>query len=1239
MSKTAPQAAPPDQLQRDLALDSTRSVLVQAPAGSGKTTLLTERFLTLLIEVDEPGQVVAITFTNAAAAEMRSRLLDELRAPDPSPIARRVLDRSELLGWRLLDLPAQLRISTIDSFCRDLALQQPLLSSLGGGLAIAEQPTELYRRAARRTIEQIGVPNSTAISEAVATLLEWQDNNWHELENLLVDMLSTRDRWMQEFVLSKEPDWEALRARLERPFATAIRSVLDQIVRLLDQAPGACDEALLLARFACSQPSGEQHRALAELVEFPSGPFGRVEALEEAHEATQCLANLLLTKDGGFRRRVDTRHGFPTDRKAEKARLINLIQRLDSIPGLEDSLASVCALPPIRYTEDDWMIVRACFTLLRHAAGELKVVFAEAATVDFIEVAQVAESVLKGNDGFPSDAAFAVADGIRHLLVDEFQDTSRRQHQLLANLIAAWPDREGRTLFLVGDPMQSIYFFRDADAELFPRVNEMGLEIPNADPLKLRFVSLFANFRTAHSLVDRLNGVFAEIFAVNDGSGVEFSEARPAREALGPADTPFQLHLDFRISAALAQSEVSQDSQEDPAADQVGEIVELIRSHQPAIDKARAAGKKYRVAVLGRTRSSLAPIAVALHEAAIPFRAVDLEKLGSRAEVLDALALARALLNPFDRVAWLGVLRAPWCGLGLDDLHTLSSADDPAILGRPIPDLLAERSSLLSPVGRIDAERVLAALALRPTLEASQPGPPRIGLSPWGGEPTASLGTWLQQVWVSLGGEDCYDATAGANLDLCWRCLDRLPGGRQDLLSPALDAALDKLTALPDPQASIDCGVQLMTIHKSKGLEFEVVIVSDLQAKTGAHGRKLLSWLERGLQPGVDADYSDPEPEGEITEFLIAPLPLKGEDAGKSKAWVDRVYRQREAQETRRILYVAATRAREELHLFARPAVKVEANGQLSLVRPSASLLATAWPAFEEEIQARFEAWKSARRQTALALEPQPDGEIVSLAASAERDLFAVDSSSSRPTKPTILRRLPQGYRVLRDAPSSPHPLAPALDGQQANASVSFQYPKTTGLYDRHEGGLLSRAIGTAVHTLLEELTRLRAASDWPVARSGLRHREARIASQVRATGIAPRQAEEIGSKALQLALDVSNDPIGQWILAPHVGAASEVRWSGVLAGSVRTVQADRVFQAGLIPQTDGQESWWIIDYKTHARTPDFDPASALPQLRELFAPQLEAYGAILRAMHGSGAVIRAGLYYPRMLLLDWWEL
>jgi ATP-dependent helicase/nuclease subunit A len=1256
MSRVALDSPPPDQSQRELALDPTRSILVQAPAGSGKTDLLTRRFLRLLAQVDDPGQIVAITFTIAAAAEMRQRILSELEnaaGPDVAPagadgfsmftLARRALDHSNALDWKLLDLPAQLRISTIDSFCRDLALQQPLLSGLGGGLAIAEQPNELYRRAARNTLEQIGTGDDPALSAAVEALLVWRDNNWQDLEDQLVEMLAKRDRWMHDFVLSHDPDWDALRERLERPFVNAVRAALIEASLLLDKVPGAREEALLLARFACSNPNGEQHRPLAELAEFPLPPFPTPDALEEAHQALLCLANLLLTQGSTFRRAIDKNLGFPADRKPEKARILKLVADLNAVPSLEAALAAIRSLPPLRYTEEDWQIVRACFTLLRHAAAQLKVVFAETDAVDFIEVAQIAENVLRSEDGFPTDPALAVADGIRHLLVDEFQDTSRRQHQLLAGLIAAWPDRAGRTLFAVGDPMQSIYFFRDADAELFARVREMGLEIPNAEPLPLDFISLFANFRTTPPLVNHLNGVFERVFEVEDGSGVTFSPAEPARESKPEPGKDFELHLNFSSQdEKYKQLDRQSSSDENTSLEaQTREIVELIRSHLPAINQCnltrdRGGDDKYRVAVLARTRTSLAPIAQALREAAIPFRAIDLEKLAARPEVLDALALARALLNPQDRAAWLGILRAPWCGLTLDDLHLLTSADDPFLLARPIPDLLAERQPLLSSAGRAAVLRLLSTLASVPALATNQP--------------TASLGTWLQQVWLSLGGANCCDPTARANLDLLWTCLDHLPAGEQDLLGPALDAALNKLTALPDPNASSDCGVQLMTIHKSKGLEFEVVIVPDLQAKTAAGGGKLLSWLERGLKPEDESDAT-----GEITEFLIAPLQSKGEDRGKSKAWVDRVYRERESQETRRILYVAATRARDELHLFARPTYKVEANGELSLIDPSAGLLSTAWPALEEQIRARFNEWKSTRESSA-ASNVETNAEIESLAAAAS-NLLILPSTAPPPVRPTLLRRLPEDYTPTQmlGAPSFPRPFAERVGDPPASPPQSALSSSETGrvpqvlvrrggrpgkaqLCNRHEGGLLSRALGTAVHALLEELARLRATDDWQSARSALRRHEPRIAAQIRAAGIAPPQAAQIAANALQIALNAAQDPIGQWILIPHPEADSEVRWTGVVAGVLTNVRVDRVFRAGLMPQSEGREAWWIIDYKT-AHADNLDSAAAPPQLRPLFAPQLEAYAQVLRNLHGPDAIVRAGLYYPRMLMLDWWEL
>jgi ATP-dependent exoDNAse (exonuclease V) beta subunit len=1213
MTKTPLRSLPSDQHHRVRALDPRRSVLVQAPAGSGKTDLLTRRFLRLLSEVDEPGQVVAITFTNAAAAEMRHRILSELEkaAADPvagntssadefsmEALAHRALKHSIALGWKLLDLPNQLRVRTIDSFCRELALQQPLLSGFGGGLEIAEQPDELYRRAARETLRKVDESGS-ALGVAIEKLLLWRDNGWQEMEELLVEMLRSRDRWMHEFVLEREPDWEKLRARLERPFAKAVQTALTELSAMLDQVPGAREEALKLARFACEEPGDKSPWVLAECVEIPAAPFTGSTDLEDARQTHASLAGLLLTDSGTFRKQVDKRLGFPTNRKREKERILELIGSLSAVSGLEGALADVRALPQAGYTEEEWEIVRSCFVLLRHAAGELKIAFAEAGRVDYTEVAQIAQRVLTGEDGLPSDAALAVSDGIRHLLVDEFQDTSRRQHELLSSLIAAWPEREGRTCFVVGDPMQSIYFFREADAELFTRVRAAGLEIFQDEPLLFDFVSLKANFRTVPELVERVNRDFEQIFATDDGSGVTFSAAKPARDEKDGGGPRFALHLSFASKVGRERTSASSDEKVSADEEQIAELVDLIRSYQGAIDRARANGERFRVAILGRTKAHLAPIAGALREAQIPFRAVELEKLASRPEVLDALALAHALFNSEDRVAWLGVLRAPWCGLSLEDLYTLAGERETAT--RTVPELLAERLALLSGEGRPAAARVLEGLTAASALRSAQPA--------------LSLGTWLEEVWLRLGGAACVDANAQANLKLLWSCLDKLPGGEADLLGPALDAALDKLTALPDPDADGDCGVQLMTIHKSKGLEFEVVIVPELQAATKRGKREMLSWFERGL--------AEPDESGEITEFLIAPLQRKGKDRGEAKAWVDRVYRERERQEDRRILYVAATRAREELHLFARPSCKQE-DGGFTLSEPSESLLRTAWPALGEEVRARFEEWKTLQ----AGARPPLEGEIASIAASDESNLLVMPS----PTRPTMLRRLPADFPV--EASGVPEAKATV----PAELSVVGIGVSPATLYARHEGGLLSRALGKAVHSLLEELARLRARLDWEATRSALKESEARVATKVRAVGVDQSEAARIAAEALELALEASHDPLGAWILSPHTGAASEVGWGGVVRGDLRSVRVDRIFRASDSPGSVGDNCWWIIDYKS-AHAEKIDPAQALPELRALFAPQVEAYGQILRNLHGPGTRVFAGLYYPRMLLLDWWEL
>jgi ATP-dependent exoDNAse (exonuclease V) beta subunit len=995
-----------------------------------------------------------------------------------------------------------------------------------------------------------------------------------------------------------EASWERLREHLERPFARAIAQQLSNISALLLSIPGAYAEARDLAEFAHKQLGGTLYLALAELAEFPLGPFPTPEELEDARQAYICFAQLLLTAEGSFRKEkgINKSVGFPVDHKREKLQIQALIRVLSDVEPLAETLHGVRALPPARYSDEDWRIVRASFTLLRHAAGELQVEFAQSRAVDFIEIAQIAQRILQGDDGIPTDAAISIGDGIRHLLVDEFQDTSRRQHRLIASLVAAWPDTLNRSLFVVGDPMQSIYFFRDADAELFPRVQRVGLELSDREPLPLDAVQLASNFRTQPELVRQLNNAFEVIFGTSDGSNVRFSASQPARDADADAGPGFELHLRFVPQTPRTRSNDPDSAQikEEVAAEreasldaQTAEIVSLIRSRLDVMEQARARGEKYRIAILGRTRAALATITLALRDAAIPFRAVDLEPLADRPEVLDALALARALVSVEDRVAWLGVLRAPWCALSLDDLHTLISADDPGILARPIFDLMQERKGLLSNEARHAVGRVLQAYADSSVLRAAMP--------------EMTTGTWLQQTWLRLGGDSCVNATAYANLDLLWRCLDQLPKGDGDLTSPALESALEKLMAQPDPAAESDCGVHLMTIHKSKGLEFDVVIVPEMQA-TGANTHStMFAWLERGLE--------SPDASGEITEFLIAPFQPKGADRGKAKEWVDREYRTKEAQETRRILYVAATRAREELHLFARPAYKLE-HGDSVLCEPLESLLSKAWPALEDQVRAQFDAWKAQRRPA----------EIISLAASADHVI-----AMPAPATPALLRRLPSNF----EAPQPRY-----FRGGGGSMGAAGTQPAMG--YQRHEGGIDSRALGSAVHAGLQLLAQHRLTLDWEAARTKLAESATRISAQIRASGVNREHATQIAKQALDIAVRASLDPTGAWILSPHQHAETEVRWTGIVAGGMRTVQADRVFRSGNTPLSQQGDVWWIVDYKT-AHWGD-SPKDALPKLRQLFAPQLELYASVLRKLHGPDAPIRAGLFYPRMSQFDWWE-
>ena len=1285
--------APPDQAERSRALDPTRSFLVQAPAGSGKTYLLTQRFLKLLSQVERPDEVVAITFTNAAAAEMRNRILEALERAEREPyagddveslaaLAAAALKHAKRQGWQILDQPSQLRITTIDSFCRGLALQSPLswglLSGLGGRLDPVEKPVELYRTAARRTLQVLKAEDS-ATRRAVEEVLLWRDNNWKDVEDLIVDMLAQRNRWYQEFVFARDENWELLRERLEAPFQRAARHRVETLWRILDGLPDPIELALSIARFACETPGKSSPVSLAERAELPiafaeDGSNDEALFLADAVEAYRSLACFLLTDKGEWRRKggLTVHRGFPRTAagKAAKKRYGELVASLAAVPGLRAALGVFQKQMPLGYTEDEWRLMRHCFVVLRNAAVELQMVFAESGEVDFTEISQIALRILGPENGFPSDFAIRQADGIRHLLIDEFQDTSRNQHQLLARLIAAWPEWEGRSCFCVGDPMQSIYGFREAEVELFERLKTHGLDTASdpsdslAEPFRFEFVSLRANFRTVPSLVDDLNSTFKQIFAQEDGSGVRFSEAEAARNSTSLAKA--ELHLAFTGKGSVDSPEFADCAPNSTRKAQLDEIVALIRSRLCARSELRgearqatgAAPETYRIAVLGRTRSSLVRIAEALQQAGIGFRALDLVMLRERPEVLDVLSLARALLNPVDRSAWLGVLRAPWCGLTLEELHLLTSADDPVINATPIPELLQSRLPVIYDEGRVSQRTYNSLLHVASVLSAAAQARSAAN---------SALGTWLESIWKALGGADTVGPEQRENLRLLWAALDKMPQGDLDLLGPGLHAALDDLYALPDPTASSDFGVQLMTIHKSKGLEFEVVLVPDLEAEGRTSERTMISWLERGLK--------DPHGGGEqVTEFLIAPIQAKGSDAGSAKQWVDQVKKERERQELRRVLYVAATRAREELHLFTRPRFSASrASGEISLAKAS-GLLLTAWPALQERVEGAFAEWLGERAAAkAHASAAVVTLELESLAAQAGQ--LAQMPSGVRPAaRSTLVRRLPEGYRApgYSQGSMSSSRDVPDLVGSPGEVEDPTGQRK---LFSRIEGGLRSRVLGAAIHSFLERLSDLRKHLIPAEAAEAIEESIAGVTAIIRGHGLPRAAAERLAIEALAVARQASVHSTGAWILTPHANAEVEARWTGVSgAGGAEkqpwNLRPDRIFFAGdppclsrdfgadcgiywdssHIPTPRSGPSWWIIDYKSsHAEGVLADDGSReqfLRTHRERHAGQLSAYAEVLRNFHGekdgqqtdSSLKVTAGIFYPRLQILHLWD-
>ena len=837
-----------DLPQRQQALDPTKSFIVQAPAGSGKTSLLVQRYLRLLAMVNAPEEITVITFTRKAAYEIRDRIINLLQptfqniepqdqyTKTTQQLAQKVLQQNEKKSWDLRQNPNRLRVQTIDSFCNYLTRQMPILTNVGTTTKIIQghEAEIYYRDTARMVFEHLNDPQYACYLE---TILLHLDNDWQRTENLFISMLKSREQWLPHIVGLK--DTQALRLSMEAALKTVGQENLERCRALL---PLELQEKLgLLLNFA--KNNQENPPVLPQEIIMD---FSKME-LEHWHG----IASFLLTEKFTWRKQVTKKHGFPAvasgNNKAEKElfkimklRMESLLQDLQAQENLRQALENLANSPSTNYSNQQWQIVAALLNLLPILAAQLKVVFQEQGVLDHAEISMAALRAL-GNE-MPSDLALTLDYHLQHLLVDEFQDTSVAQYRLIEKLITTWQPDDGRTLFVVGDPMQSIYRFRETEVGLFLRAQNDGIGM-----LKLQPLTLTTNFRSEQNIVSWINENFKKIFpdTVDISLGaVPFTPATAIKSAQHSCVT-VELLKNVKITTEATH------------------VVTTIKNLQEQNPNAS-------IAVLAKARKHFQEIVTAIRNANLTYQAHDLEILGAKRVVQDLFALTQALYHLADRIAWLAILRAPWCGLNLKDLHAIATPS------KIIWDNICQ-SVGLSPEG----QQLISKF--------------RHNFAPF----VANRGriAWrdlVETAWLALGGP----ATVTSEVELEYAT------AYLDLLSNYLDLETiqKKLNELYAPTTQT-ANIQVMTIHKAKGLEFDHVIIPGIDRPTKSSERKLMLWFERPRLHGG-------------SDLLLAPIEAKGGVIDPVYKYLQLVEQKKNYYENGRLFYVALTRAKKSAHII-----------------------------------------------------------------------------------------------------------------------------------------------------------------------------------------------------------------------------------------------------------------------------------------------------------------------------------
>jgi ATP-dependent helicase/nuclease subunit A len=834
----APADLSADEQSRRFAVDPRENVVLEASAGAGKTSVLVQRYVNLLQAGVDPVNILAITFTRKAAAEMRERILTELRRA----AAQSQMDRAR---WRTLrDRLDEVAISTIDAFCLSLLREFPLEADLDPAFAMADE-TETLRLVDEALDRAVRICAAVAREDADVALV-------------LAQLGVERARLGLQHLLER---------RLVAPAALA---------RFLEAGPADLDAATV-----CARGAGGLLDALAGL---PRGLEAFLTDGPVRHPRFAMLARDLRRLAAGpapgpseMRSLMDRMSGhFLTKEGEPRVRLSYKRERCASLEAYrrhQDEVGRVAAnvRDAIHRFKRDLNVVlsRGVRTMFTIARAEYRAALDAHAVLDFPDLLSRALGLLQQMDEF-ARSRFRLESRYHHVLVDEFQDTSRAQWELVSLLIKAWGEGFGvgheaklpPSIFVVGDRKQSIYRFRDAEVAVLDEAAQFIRDLrPEGRPRR----SIARSFRAVPELLAFVNALFGAIekqSARADAFRYDERDRFPVDAApFTTGDTPLGIAAAPDVERCAAA-----------VADEIARLLETVDVRDRTTGVRRRA-RPADIGILFRSRESHREFERALEIRGIP--AFVYKGLGffDADEIKDASALVRFLADPSSNLHAAAFLRSGFARLSDEGLRRVA----PGVAGA-----LTDGST--TALDSLDDED-------RSVMEMARGGVRRWLLLADRVPPAELVDIVLAETAYAYELRGPRAAQRYENLKKLRSVFRRIQNRGYATLR-RLAEHIDRLSLGDESNAILDAidAVNLMTVHAAKGLEFPIVFVVNLSRGAG------------GIPPPIRVVPSgvNDAPSVSIGGFVSE---------------TDEDERAREREETKRLLYVALTRARDRLYL------------------------------------------------------------------------------------------------------------------------------------------------------------------------------------------------------------------------------------------------------------------------------------------------------------------------------------